>query len=119
MKAAQKYLALLERDCEFLALKLVEARKDIEFYRAKVERLELAIAQAGLTPAQIYTAQQQQRAPVRDKKPVQLGAPHVPFSELKRRWNQLSEAEQEKAMAEGWQVDLEKANKEEEANAGK
>ena len=56
---------------------------------------------------------------MRDKKPVQLGAPHVPFSELKRRWNQLSEAEQEKAMAEGWQVDLEKANKEEEANAGK
>ena len=60
MKAAQKYLALLERDCEFLALKLVEARKDIEFYRAKVERLELAITQTGLTPAQIYTAQQQQ-----------------------------------------------------------
>jgi hypothetical protein len=117
MKAAQKYLALLERDCEFLALKLVEARKDIEFYRAKVERLELAIAQAGLTPAQIYPAPA--NPPMRDKKPVQLGAPHVPFSELKRRWNQLSEAEQEKAMAEGWQVDLEKANKEEEANAGK
>ena len=117
MKAAQKYLALLERDCEFLALKLVEARKDIEFYRAKVERLELAIAQAGLTPAQIHPAPA--NPPVRDKKPVQLGTPHVPFSELKRRWNQLSEAEQEKAMAEGWQVDLEKANKEEEANAGK
>ena len=117
MKAAQKYLALLERDCEFLALKLVEARKDIEFYRAKVERLELAIAQAGLTPAQIHPAPA--TPPRRDKTPVQLGAPHVPFSELKRRWNQLSEAEQEKAMAEGWQVDLEKANKEEEANAGK
>jgi len=117
MKAAQKYLALLERDCEFLALKLVEARKDIEFYRAKVERLELAIAQAGLTPAQIHPAPA--NPPMRDKKPVQLGTPHVPFSELKRRWNQLSEAEQEKAMAEGWQVDLEKANKEEEANAGK
>ena len=117
MKAAQKYLALLERDCEFLALKLVEARKDIEFYRAKIERLELAIAQAGLTPAQIHPAPA--NPPVRDKKPVQLGTPHVPFSELKRRWNQLSEAEQEKAMAEGWQVDLEKANKEEEANAGK
>ena len=117
MKAAQKYLALLERDCEFLALKLVEARKDIEFYRAKIERLELAIAQAGLTPAQIHPAPA--NPPMRDKKPVQLGTPHVPFSELKRRWNQLSEAEQEKAMAEGWQVDLEKANKEEEANAGK
>ena len=117
MKAAAKYIQLLERDCEFLALKLVEARKDIEFYRAKVERLELAIAQAGLTPAQIHPAPA--NPPMRDKKPVQLGTPHVPFSELKRRWNQLSEAEQEKAMAEGWQVDLEKANKEEEANAGK
>ena len=117
MKAATKYVQLLERDCEFLALKLVEARKDIEFYRAKVERLELAIAQAGLTPAQIHPAPA--NPPLRDKKPVQLGTPHVPFSELKRRWNQLSEAEQEKAMAEGWQVDLEKANKEEEANAGK
>ena len=117
MKAAAKYIQLLERDCEFLALKLVEARKDIEFYRAKVERLELAIAQPGVTPAHIAM---QPAAPVREnKKPMQLGTPHVPFSELKRRWNQLSEAEQEKAMAEGWQVDLEKANKEEEANAGK
>ena len=115
MKAAAKYIQLLERDCEFLALKLVEARKDIEFYRAKVERLELALAQTGLTPAHIAM---QPTAAVRDKKPMQLGAPHVPFSELKRRWNQLSEAEQEKAMAEGWQVDLE-TKKEEEANAGK
>jgi hypothetical protein len=115
VKAATKYVQLLERDCEFLALKLVEARKDIEFYRAKVERLELALAQTGLTPAHIAM---QPTAAVRDKKPMQLGAPHVPFSELKRRWNQLSEAEQEKAMAEGWQVDLE-TKKEEEANAGK
>jgi hypothetical protein len=115
VKAAAKYIQLLERDCEFLALKLVEARKDIEFYRAKVERLELALAQTGLTPAHIAM---QPTAAVRDKKPMQLGAPHVPFSELKRRWNQLSEAEQEKAMAEGWQVDLE-TKKEEEANAGK
>jgi hypothetical protein len=43
MKPLAKYVKLLERDVEDMREQLAQARADTEFYRGKVERLELII----------------------------------------------------------------------------
>jgi hypothetical protein len=120
VKAAQKYLQLLEKELERAHADLVTARKDIEFYRAKVERLELAMAQTSSAPAQQEYAERTNAIdpklrPRIDHVLKQQTPRHMPFSELKSRWMQLSEAEQEKALADGWKIE---EPKEEPSNAG-
>ena len=116
MKSQTKYVQLLEQDLEFMRAQLAAERKDIEFYRGKVERLELSIMSNAAIGAQLdYAASTRDdvsRAPVTPPKWEQA-ARHVPFSEIRRRWNAMSQEEQEKAVELGT-MDLPK----EDDNAG-
>ena len=112
MKPLAKYIKLLETDLELLRSQVAAARRDVEFYRGKVERLELSLMSLSMVPAQIEYARRSElpKEPPREIRPTQ-----VPFMELKRRWMAMSAEEQEKAQTEGWVVD-EKTK--EETNAG-
>jgi hypothetical protein len=119
MKTLSKYVQLLEAQLALTQKQLAEARKDIELYRGKCERLELAVmTQAAAPAAAEYVARTDAKAPrdIRDVKLQQQTPPRIPFSDIKRRWNALSAEQQEKAIEEGWNVDAEP--KKEEANAG-
>lgn len=79
-------------------------RERVEFYRGKCERLELAIMSQANSAAQQSYAARTDAPPITETK-VEMPR-HVPFNELKRRWNTLSLEEQEKAIAEGnWNAD--------------
>ena len=109
MKAAGKYVQQLETDVKFLRELLAQAHKDVEFYRGKVERLELAIMSNAAAPAQIdYAHRTETRTANSVEQMRQQSAPRLPFSEIKRRCNQLSAEDQEKAMADGWNLDEQK-----------
>jgi hypothetical protein len=123
VKALSKYVALLEKQLQLaqqqfadVRKQLAEAREDIEFYRGKVERLELAIMSN--PPAQQEYAQTQTivRPAIQSVKAQPQTPPRMPFMDLKAKWNAMSAEEQEKAMQDGWQVDQE-ATKEAD-NAG-
>lgn len=115
MKAQAKYLQLLERELEYLRDLLGQARKDVEFYRGKVERLELSLREAGVpVAAPDLPAGKSLAQTVAELKKLPSG--RVPFSELKRRWSAMSEKEQEKALQDGWNLDQEVK---EESNEGK
>jgi hypothetical protein len=93
---------------------LSEARQDIEFYRGKVERLELALM-SNPPAQQAYVETQAVQRSV-DAKPRQTKPqvpPRIPFSDLKRQWMTMTAEDQEKAMKDGWDVE-----KKEETNAG-
>jgi hypothetical protein len=126
-----RYLERLESDVEFLRQQLREARADLEFYRGKVERLELSMMNAGMlggAAAQQYAQmaagaptpnmlQQGPPAPllsgVQSQLHVGLAPSRMPFSEIKRKWMALSEEEQARAMEQGFKVD-----EKEESDAG-
>lgn len=115
MKPQAKYISLLERELEYLRELLGQARKDLEFYRAKVERLELALMKDkafafDLSPEKVsgITETKFEKAPHR-----------LPFSEVKRQWNQLTAQQQEKAIADGWDLESPPEVKKEEVDEGK
>lgn len=115
MKAQGKYVQLLENELEAYKTLLGQARKDIEFYRGKVERLELSLREAGVPVAAPELPRKSLADTVSQLKKLPSGK--LPFSEIKRRWNMMSQEEQEKAVDEGnWDIDAEL--KKEETNAG-
>jgi hypothetical protein len=111
---SSKYLQLLEADLALERKRNEELHADVNFYRAKCERLEIALA-ANPEARREYAGATKTPAPKIDTTQfVETQARRLPFSELKRRWMQLTEAEQEKAVAEGsWNAETK-----EEANAG-
>lgn len=113
MKAFSKYVQLLEKQLALAEKQLSAARQDVEFYRGKCERLELAIMSN--PPAQQAFAARQEK-PAIDKVRVPQPPPRIPFSDLKTRWNSLSQDEQEKALKDGWDIETEK--QQEATNAG-
>lgn len=119
MKSQAKYVALLERELEYVRGLLEHARKDVEFYRGKVERLELSLMSNAGAAAQVdYVArtETQQKDPVAKLREVkQMPSGRLPFHEIKRRWNAMSAEEQQKAIDEGWELD---GKPKEETNAG-
>jgi hypothetical protein len=119
MKAAGKYVQLLEKELEFMRQQLSLARKDIELYRGKCERLELSIMGQPLVMQEfVARTDAQTKAPIKDVKINQerfQTPPRIPFSDLKRRWNAMTQEEQDKAIEDGWEVE---AKPKEEANAG-
>ncbi|HEX8800421.1 MAG TPA: hypothetical protein VF772_17515 [Terriglobales bacterium] len=117
MKSQAKYVQLLERELEAFKSLLGQARKDIEFYRAKVERLELSLREAGMIVAAPPTEAKSLADTVSELKRLPSGK--MPFQELKRRWQNLTEAEQQKALVDGWNLDAPPTEeKKEDANAG-
>lgn len=99
---AARYIELLEKDLKLERTRLETARRDLEFYRGKCERLELAIMNA--TPA---VAGQDYVRRTEPKKPsigtVKLeGAMRPMFNELRNKWNKMSLEEQDKAVKDGW-----------------
>lgn len=89
------------------------ARKDLEFYRAKVERLELSLREAGVPVAAPELPRKSLADTVSELKKMPSG--RLPFSEIKRRWMNMSEADQQKAIDDGmWNPEEQK----EENNAG-
>lgn len=120
MKALSKYMQLLEKQLELAEERLADARKDLEFYRGKCERLEMAVMSVAAAPAAAEYVSRSDKPPIREARaPQPLGVPRIPFGDLKRKWNAMSAEEQDKAMKEGWDVDQAAIKQEEEANAGK
>lgn len=117
MKAQGKYIQLLEGELESYKALLGQARKDIEYYRAKVERLELSLRDAGVVTAAPPLLSTERPENVVSKL-ERLPSGKMPFSEIKRRWNAMSDAEQQKAIVDGWDLDAQIQKEKEEANAG-
>ena len=113
-EAGRVIISTLQNDVAFLRQIVKEQRYDIEFYRGKVERLELALMSN--VPAQEHYAQMEvvQKPAVTSAKAPQQLAPRIPFSDLKQKWMAMSQEEQEQALQAGWEVDKPK----EESNAG-
>jgi hypothetical protein len=91
-----------------------QLRADVEFYRAKVERLELAL---NANPAAQAEYAERTKVPVSSATTsTNIEIPRrVPFRELQRRWMSLSEAEQNMAIESGsWDAEPKK----EETHAG-
>lgn len=109
---AQGLLRTLENEVEFLRTIVKQQREDVEFYRGKVERLELAIMSNPPAQQEYVQTEVVVKPSIKDVRPQV--APQIPFSDLKRKWAAMSAEEQEKAMQEGWEIDKPK----EEANAG-
>jgi hypothetical protein len=90
----------------------VELRRDLEFYRGKCERLELAMASQGNAAQQHYAT----RTDLPPARAATLERTQLPtrksFAELKREWNALTEAQQEEIEKSG------KWDTEEVTNAG-
>jgi hypothetical protein len=107
-----RFIATLEAELATAHKHLAQAREDIEFYRGKVERLELAIMSNPPAQQEYVETQVVVRPAIKDVKPQV--PPRMPFSDLKQKWNSMSAEEQEKAMEAGWEVDKPK----EETNAG-
>jgi hypothetical protein len=114
MKALSKYVQLLEKQLEIAQKQLADARKDLEFYRGKCERLELAVMSVAAAPAAAEYVQQAKPA-IKDVK-LQQVPPRLPFTDIKRRWNAMTEEEQQKALKDGWDLDAKESK--EETNAG-
>lgn len=114
VKPLNKYVGLLERELEYLRNQLALARSDIEFYRGKVERLELSIMSNANVPAQQSYAERSEPVNRQRFNLSPATPPKIPFRDLKMRWAAMSEKEQEKAIEDGWNVDAKK----EESNAG-
>lgn len=103
--AGQAIISTLQNDVAFLREIVKQQREDVEFYRGKVERLELAImsnppAQQEYTRTEVIV-----KPPISEVKLQQQPPPHLAFSDLKRKWNAMTQEEQEKAIQEGWNVD--------------
>jgi hypothetical protein len=111
-----RFIQMLEVELSFANNQLVEAREDIEFYRAKVERLEQAIMSNPRAQQEYVQSEVLLRPAIKDVKVAPQTPPRIPFSDLKRQWAAMSAEEQEKAMQDGWEVD--KQQPKEEANAG-
>lgn len=113
-KYLDRYIRLLEKQLAQLRADLKTLRQDLEFYRGKVERLELAIASSSPIPAQAeYAARSERKPPALSSAELsKIIGTHLPFRELARKWNTLSAEDQDKAVKDGWTV-------EEEDNAGR
>lgn len=110
MKAQGKYVQLLERELEYLRVLLGQARSDVEFYRGKVERLELSLREAGVAvAAPLELVERPERPEDQVSKLKKLPSGRLPFNEIKRRWQAMSEKEQEEALKNGWNLDAELA----------
>jgi len=111
---AAKYIAQLEQDLKLERKRLDDARRDLEFYRGKCERLELAIMnnQTGSPAGGDYVRRTEPRKPSIGS--VKLGESMRPmFSELRKKWAAMTAEEQEKAVASGsWQVPVEEKESE-------
>lgn len=118
MNYQQKYVKLLEED-------LAQARKDLEFYRGKCERLEMT----GSVLTGSVRGMDGKCEPIRfsynqtfplvepDTKSGSTGSTGstdtkstLSFRELKERWMSMSAEEQKEAVANGWDPMKEESN---------
>lgn len=109
-----RFIAVLEGELALAHQQLAKAREDIEFYRGKVERLELALMSNPPAQQEYVQTQVVAKPAIKEVRTPSI-PPRIPFSDLKQKWNSMSAEEQEKAMQDGWDVEKTK----EEANAGK
>lgn len=106
-----KYLQLLETDLALERARNEKLEKNLDFFQGKCERLELAMA-SNPAAQQSYAAE---TTSVRKPPPLlggQVQLPgRMPFAELKRRWTQKTEAEQNEIIEKGeWDVTKEANN---------
>jgi len=109
MAKADRYVKLLEFDMAQSIEREKELRKDLEYYRGKCERLELAIATAGNAAQRDYSAQSRAPGLLPNIEHIQLPA-RKSFADLKREWNELSQEQQEKIVEQGkWDTEVKDA----------
>lgn len=104
-KTPSEFVRQLLNDVEFMRSIIKEQREDVEFYRGKVERLELALMSNPPAQETYVRTEVVQKPPIKEVKLQQQAPPRIPFSDLKQKWMSMSEEDQEKALQGGWQVD--------------
>jgi len=104
-----KYVKLLEFDLAQAIEREKELRKDLEFYRGKCERMELAMATTGNAAQREYSAQSRPPGLAPHLERIQLPS-RKNFADLRREWNALSQEQQEKIVEEGkWDTEVKDA----------
>ena len=106
---ALKYIAQLEADLKLERERVKIYRSDVEFYRGKCEKLELAILESATgssAAGESYVRRAEPKRPSIGQVKLE-GALRPKFQELRQRWDALTAAQQEQVMKTG-QWDLEK-----------
>lgn len=103
---ASKYIALLEADLRLERERLKTARADVEFYRGKCEKLELAVLESSTAGvADSYVKRAEPRRPSIGQQKIE-SALRPKFQEIRQRWNALSAEQQEKIQETGeWKLE--------------
>jgi hypothetical protein len=100
-----------ERYIRFLERIVSEQRKDLKFLEGKCERLELTVMNSAPAAAPREYVARTDRPTVSQIE--QLTPTHMPFRDLRRRWQSMSAEQQELAIKNGeWKIE------EEDENAG-
>lgn len=102
---ASMYILMLQNDLKLERERLKVARADLEFYRGKCEKLELAVLESSTAHiADSYIKRAEPRRPSMGQVKIET-ALRPKFQELRRKWDNLSAAEQEKVVETGeWDV---------------
>ena len=98
-KAIEKYIDLLERDLAAARMEVQQLKNELLYYRAQA-----AVPVAGAQFQAVDSTNQADReaAQAANKVAAMLPSGKMPFAELRRRWTNLSEAEQNEAVENGW-----------------
>ncbi|MBA0088349.1 MAG: hypothetical protein HRJ53_25470 [Acidobacteria bacterium Pan2503] len=104
--SGEKYVQLLEFDLAQSIEREKQLRADLEFYRGKVERLEVSLM-ANPPAMQSYATRTDQKPRLVEHGELTGVGARLPFRELQRRWGAMNETDQEKAMTNGWIVEKE------------
>ena len=102
---ASRYIAQLETDLKLERERIKVYRADVEFYRGKCEKLELAILETSPSgSAQSFVKRADPRRPsIMQTKLENTMKPK--FQELRKKWDSLSAEDQEKIVETGeWNV---------------
>jgi hypothetical protein len=106
-KFVAKYIRQLEKQLQQQRADLKTLRQDLEFYRGKVERLEVSLMQNA--PAmQSYASRTEQKPRIGQE--LEQTPQRLPFRELQRRWGAMNESDQAKALEQGWNVEMEESH---------
>jgi hypothetical protein len=102
---ASKYIAQLEADLKLERERLRTARADVEFYRGKCEKLELAVLESSTAGvADSYVRRAEPRRPSIAQTKIET-ALRPKFQELRRKWDELDANQQEEILKTGeWDV---------------
>lgn len=96
-----RYIKLLEQNHARALKDLERERKRVDFLEGKCERLELVVMEAKNDAGRQFVERSDRAAEPAPRRKPPIGPTRIPFAQVRETWNNLSEAEQEKAIETG------------------